>query len=336
MDKPLERSLSIIMDKSLERSLSIVVGGYTFIFGAFLVWCFYFFHGKQSKIDCVFVIGLVFFTITAVYFFSYLLISYIKSFQNVLTSFFLVLIITSSVFFLIPTTGNSIYTFNLKREKTIKTVNKNEPEREFLAANNIKIDKRLEGVKENAHTEQNRMKVIESKLNDSLAINDVENKSIPKLQAKMEYEHKENKELRKKINEIIRKTKSLEEKQNTKRSSVIKVKSKKVFSEIGVSSEAGKTDFEIKDQEIIFKIQIISSGARLSANSRQFKGLKNVWEYKDNNLYKYTVGNEKDLKLASLLQSEVRKKGFSGAFVVAFKNGKRITVRNARKLLAAY
>ena len=62
-------------------------------------------------------------------------------------------------------------------------------------------------------------------------------------------------------------------------------------------------------------------------------GLKNVWVYEDGGLYKYTVGKEKDLKSAYLLQSELRRKGFVGAFVVAFKNGKRIPVRNARKLL---
>ena len=321
MDTPLERSLSIIMDKSLERSLSIIVGGYIFSFGAYLVWCFYFFYGKPFKVDYFFIIGLVFFAITAVYLFSYLLISYIKSLQKVWPSFFLVLIITLLVFLLIPSTGNSIYTFNLKRDKTIKT---------------IKMNKQLEVAKENTHTEQKRMKVIESKLNNSHEINDVENKSIPKLQAKMEYGHKENDDLRKKINETIRKTKSLEEEQKTKGSDVVQAKSKKDLSEIEVNSEAGNTDFETKNQEIIFKIQIISSSTRLSANSPQFNGLKDVWEYKDKGLYKYTVGNQKDLKSASVLQSECRSKGFAGAFVVAFKNGKRITVRDARKLLAAY
>ena len=320
MDKPLERSLSIIMDKSLERSLSIVVGGYIFSFGAFLVWCFYFFYGKHFKVDYFFVIGLVFFAITAVYLFSYLLISYITSFQKVWTSFFLVLIITLLVFFLISPTGNSIYTFTLKRDKTIKT---------------IKMNKQLEVAKENSHKEQTRMGEIESKLNNSLAINDVENKSVPKLQAKMEYKYKENDQSRKIINETIRKTKSLEEEQKTKGSAVIQAKSKKDFPEIEVNSGTGDTDLETKNQEIIFKIQILSSGTRLSANSRHFKGLKNVWEYKDKSLYKYTVGNQIDLKSASELQSEVRNKGFSGAFVVAFKNGKRIAVRDARKLVAA-
>ena len=50
---------------------------------------------------------------------------------------------------------------------------------------------------------------------------------------------------------------------------------------------------------------------------------------KDGGLYKYTIGNKIDIQSASALQSELRKKGFSDAFVVAFKNGKRIPVREA-------
>ena len=83
------------------------------------------------------------------------------------------------------------------------------------------------------------------------------------------------------------------------------------------------------DKDIIFKVQALSSKNPLGSNSPRFKGLKNVWEYKDGGLYKYTIGDKRDLRSASALQSELRKKGFSDAFVVAFKNGKRIPVREA-------
>jgi len=87
------------------------------------------------------------------------------------------------------------------------------------------------------------------------------------------------------------------------------------------------------DKDIIFKVQALSSKNPLGSNSPRFKGLKNVWEYKDGGLYKYTIGDKRDLRSASALQSELRKKGFSDAFVVAFKNGKRIPVREALRLL---
>jgi hypothetical protein len=107
-------------------------------------------------------------------------------------------------------------------------------------------------------------------------------------------------------------------------------KSKKVDSEVtkknpeNVLTESGKIN-----KEIIFKVQVISSENPLESNSPRFNGLKNVWVYKENDLYKYTIGNKRDIQSASALQSELRKKGFSDAFVVAFQNEKRIPVRKA-------
>lgn len=116
---------------------------------------------------------------------------------------------------------------------------------------------------------------------------------------------------------------------------MIEAKSKKVDSEVkkknteNVFNEPGK-----RNKEIIFKVQVLSLETPLESNSTWFKGLKNVWVYKENDLYKYTIGNKRDIQSASALQSELRKKGFSDAFVVAFQNGKRIPVREALRLLS--
>jgi len=233
---------------------------------------------------------------------------------------------------------------NLKRDKTIKTIEKNKPEREILAANNITIDKQLEDAKENIQTEQKLMEEIESKLNNSLAINNVANTSIAELQANLESERKENDKLRQKLSETIRKLRSkdeiilalrskLKEELKAQEDIIVKGKSNRDSSEIKINSKVDNTDLDSIGHDIIFKVQIISSDTLLAINSPKLKGLKNICEYKDGGLYKYTVGNEKDLKSASVLQSELRRKGFVGAFVVVFKNGKRIPVREARKLL---
>ena len=111
---------------------------------------------------------------------------------------------------------------------------------------------------------------------------------------------------------------------------MIESKSKKVTSEVkkknpeNVFSESGEIN-----KEIIFKVQILSSENPLGSNSQLFNGLKNIWVYKENDLYKYTIGNKRDIQSASALQSELRKKGFSDAFVVAFQHEKRIPVRKA-------
>ena len=69
------------------------------------------------------------------------------------------------------------------------------------------------------------------------------------------------------------------------------------------------------------------SKVSLATNSSRFRGIENVWEYKHGGVYKYTIGNKRDLPSAIALQSELRKKGFGDAFVVIFQNGKRIPVK---------
>ena len=338
------------MDKKTKTPLSITLSGYIFSLGFYFIWCFYFFYGRHYRDDYLLVIAAVVFAITAIYLFPLLLISYIKPFQKAWTSFSLVSIITLLSFFLIPSTNSLIYDMsydnklNLKRDKTIKTIEKNTPERAFLAANKITINNQLEDAKEKIQTEHKLMEEIESKLNNSLVINDVANTSIAELQAKLEYERKENDKLRKKLSDTNRKLRSkdetilalrskLKEELKAEEDIIVKEISNRDSSEIKINSKVDNTDLDSIGQEIIFKVQIISSDTLLAINSPKLKGLKNICKYKDGGLYKYTLGNEKDLKSASVLQSELRRKGFVGAFVVAFKNGKRIPVREARKLL---
>jgi len=171
-----------------------------------------------------------------------------------------------------------------------------------------------------------RMEKLKIKIEDA-------NKTITMLKEMVEFKNSENDKLRSQLNETISKLKYLEIGSIIKRDAVIQTESNKDFSEIKTNSEADNTDLVNENQEIIFKVQIISSKTRLAANSSRFKGLENVLEYVDGGFYKYTKGNGKDLKSASVLQSELRKKGFVGAFVVAFKNGKRIPLREAKKFL---
>ena len=281
----------------LKRSLFLLVaGGYILSLVFYLIWYYTmpYVSPYGKNITVSHNIKIIVVFITALYLFLYFLISSIRSFQKPWESFFLVSIITLLIFVLIP----SVYYVGY----------------EFIKANNkIKIEKI-------------RMRRLKVQIDDA-------NKSITELIAKLEYERKENDKLRAQLNEIIKKTESKEGGQNTKGDNIIQRKSNEDFSKRKINLETGNTYLDKKNQEIIFKIQIISSSTRLATNSPQFKDLKNVWEYKDNGLYKYTVGNQTDLKLASTLQSEFRRKGFNGAFVVAFKNGKRIPVREALKLL---
>jgi hypothetical protein len=302
------------MDKKLKISLLIILGGYIFSLGFYFTWYwtkgYYLFNEMRYSDTYLLEIAAVIFAITVIYFFSSLLILKARSLQTFWTSFFLVSIITLLTFFLIPSSYYASYHFEKAKEKV-----------------------RIERAKEKVRTENERMKEIEANLNKAIKENYALNKFITGLKATLESERKENDKLRKQLNETIRNTKSLEEEHKSKGNVVVQKKSNKDFSKIKTNSEVGNTNLVTNNQEIIFKVQIISSDTRLSIDSPQFKGLKNVWEYKDSGLYKYTVGNQKDLISASALQSEFRRNGFSGAFVVAFKNGKRIPVREAQRLL---
>lgn len=182
-------------------------------------------------------------------------------------------------------------------------------------------------------------------INKAKLIADAEVKKRKELEAKLDSEHKKNETLVKQLSEttitmeskdkiILSLRARLEEKPKTKEYIFVQAKSKKVVSgEKKKNADVDITDSETINQKIVFKVQVLSSGTPLSSHSPQFKGLKNVWEYKDGGLYKYTIGNKGDLQSASALQSELREKGFSGAFVVALQNGERIPVRKALKLL---
>ena len=60
------------------------------------------------------------------------------------------------------------------------------------------------------------------------------------------------------------------------------------------------------------------------------KGLKNVERYNEKGMWKYTVGSSTNFNEISKMRKELAKK-FPQAFVVAFKDGKRIDVQEAIK-----
>ncbi|RMG78985.1 MAG: N-acetylmuramoyl-L-alanine amidase [Bacteroidetes bacterium] len=101
--------------------------------------------------------------------------------------------------------------------------------------------------------------------------------------------------------------------------------------------EAKQQNSPAKNKEsekgIVFRVQVLSSSNMLEINKKNFKGLEPVYEYMMNGRYKYAVGNETSYEKALKLQEEVKKKGFKDAFLIAFKDGKRISVKEAKELL---
>lgn len=94
-----------------------------------------------------------------------------------------------------------------------------------------------------------------------------------------------------------------------------------------------KTNTDTKKTEgVVYKVQILMSSEKLSPAAPDFKGLKNIDYYRSDNVYKYTIGKEKNMDDCMKIQSLARGKGFNDAFIVAFHNGKRISIQKALEL----
>lgn len=88
----------------------------------------------------------------------------------------------------------------------------------------------------------------------------------------------------------------------------------------------------VKD-DVIFRVQILTNASKLAANSPRFKGQNNVFEYFQDNLYKYAVGYfVNDYKSANEYKNQLRQDGFESAFVIAFINNERVDLQKAINL----
>lgn len=80
-----------------------------------------------------------------------------------------------------------------------------------------------------------------------------------------------------------------------------------------------------------FKVQIASTSRKVSTEPKNFKGLKGVQRVKIGAHHKYYYGKTSDYNKAVRLKEQAKKKGFVSSFIVAFKNGKKVSVRSVLK-----
>ncbi|MDD3743301.1 MAG: N-acetylmuramoyl-L-alanine amidase [Lentimicrobiaceae bacterium] len=83
--------------------------------------------------------------------------------------------------------------------------------------------------------------------------------------------------------------------------------------------------------KVSFKVQFMISKHEISTTSKQFKGIENISYYKHQGMYKYTAGDLATEKEALELRKHIVKQGYNDAFVVAFKDGSRISMEEARQ-----
>ncbi len=80
----------------------------------------------------------------------------------------------------------------------------------------------------------------------------------------------------------------------------------------------------------VFKVQIFTSPTKLKTTDKRLKNVQKPDYYKDGKTYKYTSGSSTDFTTINNLRRQLSKR-FKGCFVVAFVNGERIDLDEARK-----
>jgi N-acetylmuramoyl-L-alanine amidase len=70
----------------------------------------------------------------------------------------------------------------------------------------------------------------------------------------------------------------------------------------------------------------------IKLNPSNFKGLKNVSvRTRNGSFYKYAYGDTSDYAVAKKDLKEVKSKGYTAAYIIAFRDGKSISVEEALK-----
>lgn len=84
-------------------------------------------------------------------------------------------------------------------------------------------------------------------------------------------------------------------------------------------------------KDIDFKVQLAASSKKLDTKPQNFKGLKDISRDKVDGLYKYYYGDTSDYNKIQLMKTFAQEKGYTTCYIVAFKKGKKIELREALK-----
>ena len=80
---------------------------------------------------------------------------------------------------------------------------------------------------------------------------------------------------------------------------------------------------------IIFKIQLMASSKNIQLSSANFNGLSSLSQEPYKNLYRYMYGETRSYREAKMMQTLAQEKGYRSAYIVAYKLGERIPIKQA-------
>ena len=134
--------------------------------------------------------------------------------------------------------------------------------------------------------------------------------------------------------EIVKPSQKMEPVKGTNSDTVYKPKIVVKTPEVKKPVAKPEVKAEIKTEApvgIIFKVQLSASSKKLDLTPSNFKGLQNISMSGDAGLYRYMYGGTSNYEDAKQLLQEAKSKGYTSAFLIAFKNGKKIDVKEALK-----
>ena len=85
----------------------------------------------------------------------------------------------------------------------------------------------------------------------------------------------------------------------------------------------------LETPDTTFKVQISASAKRLALKAYNFKGLKDLSREKNGRIWRYFYGETSDYNQATQMREKAVALGYSGAFVVAYRDGNRIAIQTA-------
>lgn len=93
-----------------------------------------------------------------------------------------------------------------------------------------------------------------------------------------------------------------------------------------------KQDLKTQNSEVVFKVQFAAGNKNIKLYPSNFKGLKKVsMTVSNGSLYRYAYGLTSDYDTAKEDLKLVKSKGYTSAYIIAFKDGKYISIQEALK-----
>ncbi len=86
-----------------------------------------------------------------------------------------------------------------------------------------------------------------------------------------------------------------------------------------------------KDSGLVFKVQLMASAKNIPLRASSFNGLETLSKEPFKNLYRYMYGDVGSYEEAKVLKVEADAKGYTSSYIVAYRNGKRVSLSQALK-----